>query len=124
MRDCLRDCIPIWYALYLRKEPIYKDGVTDADGNPIETGQYREIYTDPVRVMVPVSPNTGAAESEVFGSSVQYDRVISTCLRLGLTEQSRLWVSCSPLDGAKPDYRVKRVAESMTQNLYAIERIV
>lgn len=124
MRDCLRDCVPIWYALFLRKDPIYKDGVTDADGNPIETGQYKEIYTDPVRVMVPVSPNTGAAEAEVFGSSVQYDRVISTVQRLGLTEQSRLWVDCTPENDTAPDYKVKRVAEGLDQNLYAIERIV
>lgn len=123
MRDCLRNQRVLWYSLYLRKEPVYKEGLTDPDGNPIQTGQFREIYTDPLPVRAHVTSAVGPSEIEAFGSSIQYDRVISTVNRLGLTEQSRLWIERSPADGA-PDYRVKRVAEGLNQNLYAIERLV
>lgn len=123
MRDCLRNQQVLWYSLYLKKEPIYKEGLTDSEGNPIATGQYREIYTEPLPVRAYVTPAAGPSDLEAFGSSVQYDRVICTVNRLGLTEQSRLWVERYPTDGA-PDYRVKRVAEGLNQNLYAIERIV
>lgn len=123
MRDCLRNQSVLWYSLYLRKDPVYKDGLVDPEGNPIETGQYREVYTEPVSTKAHVTAAAGPSDMEAFGSSVQYDRVICTVNRLGLTEQSRVWIGHPPSDGA-PDYRVKRVAEGLNQNLYAIERIV
>jgi len=123
MRDCFRNQRAFWYSLYLRKDPVYKEGLADPSGNPIETGQYQEVYSEPVSIRAHITAATGPSDIEAFGSSVQYDRVICTVNRLGLTEQSRLWIERSPADGG-PDYRVIRVAEGLNQNLYAIERIV
>ena len=97
--------------------------MTDSEGNPLETGQYREVYSTPIIARAHITASTGPTDIEAFGSSIQYDRVICTVNRLGLTEQSRLWIEHSPSSGV-PDYKVKRVAEGLNQNLYAIERIV
>lgn len=123
MRDCLRNQRIFWYSLYLRKDPVYKEGLSDPDGNPIETGQYQEVYSEPKASKAHITAAVGPSDMEAFGSSVQYDRVICTVQKLGLTEQSRLWIDRSPAAGA-PDYRVIRVAEGLNQNLYAIERLV
>ena len=122
MRDLLRDRVLIWYSLYEGTEDVYVPGIVNEKGEPIKTGQKREIYSDPVRVKVPISPNTGSSEIELFGGSITYDRLITTCMNLGLDEHSRVWVETTP--PAAPDFRVVRVAPGKDQNLYAIERIV
>lgn len=122
MRDYLRDCIPIWYALYEGTEDVYVEGQVNEKGEPLKSGQKREKYSDPIPVSVPVSPNTGTSDVELFGGSVQYDRIISTVKKLGLDEHSRLWIETVP--PAAPDFKVERVAPGKDQNLYAIKRIV
>ena len=115
MRDLKKNQIEIWYSLYQGKEPILKDG--------FETGQSKEIYTDPVSIKVSVAPATGTSEAELFGASVKYDRVLSTVMDLPIDEYTRLWVETTPDDG-KHDYIVKRVAKGLNQNLWAIARVV
>lgn len=57
MRTLKRNKQKMWYSLQNGKEPIYKlddNGdivyITDDEGNqvPVETGEYRIVYTDPV----------------------------------------------------------------------------
>lgn len=118
MRDCQRNLISFWYAPYLRKEPVTVNGS--------ETGQYREIYGDPIAAKAPISNCVGAADMELFGTALQYDRVITTVQDLpGLNEYSKVWIETDP-DGGKalPDYRVKRTAKGLNQNLWAIQREV
>lgn len=115
MRDLKKNQIGIWYSLYSDKEPVLRDG--------FETGQYKKGYSEPVFVKVSVSPSTGASEAELFGTSVQYDRVISSVQNLPINEYSRLWVEKTPADG-EHDYTVKRVAAGLNQNLWAIAKVV
>ena len=115
MRDLRKNQVSIWYALYERKEPVKKNGH--------ETGQYTEIFSDPVQVWISVAPATGASEAELFGASVQYDRVLSSVRPLPIDEYSRLWVEKTPTDGDH-DYVVKRVAKGLNQNLWAIAKVV
>lgn len=117
MRDLKRNQREIWYSLYEGKTPVLKDG--------FETGQYKETYSDPVSVRISTAPSTGASEAELFGASVQYDKVLSTVQDLPIDEYSRLWVETTPNDKADNyDYIVKRVAKGLNQNLWAIARVV
>lgn len=114
MRDLVRNQQTIWYARYEGKQDVIRDGY--------KTGQQTPVYSDPVQARVSISLATGRAEEEIFGTSVQYDRVMSTVQALPIDEQSRLWVNATT--GAKPDYRVVRVAHGLNQHLYAIKRMV
>ena len=116
MRDLIRNQVPFWYSLYLGKEPVLVDG--------FETGQYKERYSEPVRGMARISSVTGESEAEMFGASVQYDRLISTVQNLPIDEYSRLWVDSDPATGAEFDYKVKRVSKGLNQHLWAIEKVV
>ena len=116
MRDCLRNQRKIWYSLFIEKQPVLEDGY--------ETGQYENVYSDPSPVWVSVTSATGGSEAELFGASVQYDRVISTVQNLPIDEYSRLWIDSDPNAGGEPDYKVKRAAKGLSQHLWAIEKVV
>lgn len=116
MRDLRRNQVPFWYSLYIEKEPVLVDG--------FETGQYQPIYSDPVEAKARISSATGESEAEMFGADVQYDRVISTVQNLPIDEFSRIWIDADPTTGAAHDYVVKRVAKGLTQNLWAIAKVV
>ena len=115
MRDLIRNRVPFWYSVYEGKDPIVKDG--------FDTGQYQEKYSEPVRAWAQISPATGDSSTEMFGASVSYDRVISTVQQLPINEYSRLWIDTDPTTGGQWDYRVKRVAMGLTNNLWAIEKV-
>ena len=116
MRDLKRNQVSFWYSLYVGKEPVLEDG--------FETGQYEEVYTDPERAWARISSATGETEVDLFGASVQYDRVISTVRPLPIDEYSRLWVDTDPNKGEEFDYKVKRVAKGLNQHLWAIAKVV
>lgn len=92
----------------------------DEYGN--ETGEYQTTYGTPVMLMGSVSPATGSAQIEQFGTLENYDKVIvyedPNC---PMKETSVLWVDVSP--DADPDYVVKRVARSLNCVSYAISRV-
>lgn len=115
MRDLKRNQVPFWYSLYEGKEPVM-------DGDR-ETGTYRDAYSAPVKAMASISVATGAADADLFGTSVSYDRVISTVVDLPIDEYSKIWIETTPASAETPaDYRVKRRAVGLNQNLWAIER--
>lgn len=116
MRDLRRNQVSFWYSLYQGKEPILKDG--------FDTGQSREKYSEPVRARARISSATGDSDTEMFGAAVSYDRVISTVQPLPIDEYSRLWIDTDPTTGGDWDYKVKRVAPGINQNLWAIEKVV
>ncbi len=115
MRCMWRNKVPFWYAPYAGKT-----AVQDEYGN--ETGEYRATYGTPVKLMGSVSPATGKAQLEQFGTLEKYDKVIvyedPNC---AMDESSVLWVD-KPLDDS-PDYVVKRVARSLTCVSYAISKV-
>ena len=109
-----RNQVPFWYATFVKKEPILKDG--------FDTGQYRDVYSDPVRAKARISSATGESESELFRASVRYDRVISSVTKFPIDEYSRLWIDVEPTE--EPDYVVKRVALGLNQHLWAIAKVI
>lgn len=117
MRNLKRNQVTFWYSLYTGKEPVLKDG--------FKTGQFKAGYTAPVQAEASISSARGGSEVELFGTSVTYDRVISSVEPLPIDEYSRIWVDTVPNEKAdNPDYKVKRVAKGLSQHLWAIERVV
>lgn len=116
MRDLKRNQRSFWYSRYSSKEPVFKNG--------FKTGQYTSGYTKPVKAEACISPATGDSDVEMFGTDIQYDRVISSVQSLPIDEFSRLWIEADPTTGAEFDYKVKRVAKGLNQHLWAIERVV
>lgn len=122
MRSLERNKINLYYALYKNMEPVL-----DEQGN--DTGQTAPTYYNPVKIRARVSPNKGEANTEAFGLTADYDRVIVTTDTLPLTETSVLWIDTMPVlneDGstATPhDYKVTKVAPDLNVKQYAIKRV-
>ena len=117
MRDRQRNQRTFWYAAYLHKEPVLKNGH--------ETGQHKEIFADPIKAKAFISPPSGESEADLFGAAIQYDCIISTVQDLpGLNEYARVWVSADPATGAAHDYVVKRCAPGLNRNRWAISKVV
>ena len=133
---------PLWYS-----NPVgEKTPVVDEWGN--ETGETSQTWSDPAKLMLNVSPPTGYAKANPFGAFTDYNYVVSTPRKkrrnwflngysklasrdiLGssnklnnnsLCEGSHVWF------GVKPDmpynYIVVKVAEHITDTLYALEEV-
>lgn len=115
---CLwRNKVPFYYSLYAGKQMT-----TDAYG--YETGEYKTVYSDPVKIYGNVSSASGQAQVEQFGNLVQYDKVIVIEYRnCPIDENTLLYVDCVPGNDTKPDYVVKRVARSLNSVSYAISKV-
>ena len=99
----------------------------DEDGN--FTGESVPKYSNPVRVLARVSPNSGNAEDSPFGKEVVYDKTISTVKKLPIDEYSKLFIDVVPVlneDGStdtEPDYICVCPKHDLQQNLWAIRKI-
>lgn len=120
MKCIRRNRRPFYYALYNGLEQIM-----DEHGRP--TGQWRADYKTPVLMRANISPGTGAAQTETFGTAINYDRVIVTDdMSCPIDEHTVLCVDV-PVgyqDGAlEYDYVVRRVARSLNSIAIAISRV-
>lgn len=109
------------YALFNGKEPVL-----DEYGN--RTGEYVVSYRSPVCFKANISPATGETQAELFGSDVDYDRVIvvdNPCCPID--EYSVLCIDSPPdfdEDGNLIyDYIVKKVARSLNSVSYAVSKV-
>lgn len=123
MRSMERNKQTIYYALYQGKTPILDD-----DGN--ETGDSKISYSNPVKFKIRVSPNKGDSSEEVFGKSLDYDRVMYTAEHsFPIDEYSILWINEKPEikeDGSTDtshDYTVTRLAKDLNEWLFAIKKV-
>ena len=94
----------LYYATYSDEIPVYEtdeDGnikYTEVDGelNPIPIGTMAG-YNEPVIFYANISAGKGDVQADVFGSSVDYSRTISTCnMDCSITKLTRLWIGCEP----------------------------
>lgn len=121
MRLMQRNLKTIHYCLY--------EGMTEAvDEDGFKTGEKVENYSDPVELKCSVSPATGYAQTEIFGSLDSYDRVIITDdMKCPIDENTMLFVDKEPeYDDEKkplPDYKVRKVAKSLNSISYAISKV-
>lgn len=122
LKDLRINQVPFYYQAY---EGMVD--VEDEDGNL--TGESIPKYSNPIREMARISPNSGNAEDSPFGKDVVYDKAISTVKRLPIDEYARLFIDVVPIlneDGStdtEPDYCCVCPKNDLQQNLWAIRKI-
>ncbi len=104
MRSLKKNKQKLYYATYSDEVPVYEtdeDGkikYTEVDGelSPIPIGTMAG-YNEPVIFYANISAGKGDVQADVFGSSVDYSRTISTCdMDCPITKLTRLWIGCEP----------------------------
>lgn len=138
MRDLKRNQKTIYYTLYQDSVPVYE---LDENGKiiyveingekvPIETGETTSGYSEVKDFCFNVSASKGETENNVFGKSLDYDKVLLTHnTACEIDEYSRLWIDTKPLIGndgktdSEPEYEVKRVAKSLNHIMYAVKKV-
>lgn len=102
MRSLKKNKQKLYYATYSDEVPVYEtdeDGkikYTEVDGelSPIPIGTMAG-YNEPVIFYANISAGKGDVQADVFGSSVDYSRTISTCdMDCPITKLTRLWIGC------------------------------
>lgn len=123
MRCMKRNKRSFYYALYTDKNEIL-----DEYGNL--TGQYEVLYSNPIKCEANSSAGDGTTESQPFGNSVSYDKVIvMDNPNHPINEDTILWVDTLPIisaDGSTEtphDYIVKKVARSLNSVSIAISKV-
>lgn len=108
----------IYYCLYKGKEKKIVDGRM--------TG-YQPVYWDPEPLRIHVGWARGSADSDMFGTNLDYDKpMVTDKLDCPIDENTVLFVDKEPeFDGETPlyDYIVKRVAKSKNYITYAIKKV-
>lgn len=121
MRTLERNKRKFYYATYITKEE-------NTDENGFTTGTYRVIYSEPIECKANISPSSGVAQAELFGSDISYDSVIVLDdVSIPIDENSVLWVDKDVEydDYGNPiyDYVVKKKAESLNSVSFAISKV-
>jgi hypothetical protein len=123
MRCLTRNKSKFFYASY-----IGETAIVDEYGN--ETGEYEVSYGNPVECKGNVSAAQGETQTQQFGESESYDKVIVLDDRNApIDEYSILWVDTLPHlneDGSTDtphDYVVRRVAKSLNGVAIAIGKV-
>ena len=109
LKDLRLNQVPFYYQTY--------DGTVDEvdeDGNL--TGESIPKYSNPVRVLARVSPNSGNAEDSPFGKDIVYDKTISTVQKLPIDEYSKLY--CGQPDGLAGCCPLRRHANGNRRTLH------
>lgn len=116
MRDLKRNTQRVYFKLYLGDQEII-----DQYGNA--TGSYVPVYSDLMDADLVVSPNKGAAETEQFGSLLDYDRTMTTAnTSVLIDENSVLWVDGADTEGPW-NYEVKKRAPWKNSIQFAISQV-
>ena len=123
MRCMTRNKTAFHYALYTGQTEI-----VDEYGNA--TGEYSVAYSTPIKAFGNVSAAQGEMQTQQFGVSESYDKVIVIDdADSPIDEYSILWVDTPPDlssgDTVTPhDYVVKKVARSLNTVSIAIKKVI
>ena len=121
MRCLRRNKQPYWYAVYQSSATAY-----DEYGN--ETGGMDVTHAKPELVRANISPARNVDVIALFGTDLNYDKVLCFEERPPYDENAYLWIDTPPVlngDGSTntpPDYIVKRIAHSLNSTLVAVSR--
>lgn len=125
----------MYYALQGQFQiPMY-DYYTDADGNrfPIETGEYRYPYENPVLFYGNIAMSGGEARNVEYGVDIgAYEAVLVVGRNeLPLKETSVIWLETNPqynddgtVDEKSADYRIVKISPSLNFDKYVLAKIV
>lgn len=121
MRDLIANTKPLWYALYIEKKTI-------TDENNDFTGEFESGFSEPIKFRANISPARGSSEADVFGTSLDYSKTISTAnMTLPIDEYSLIWdrkpekLPDGTTDFDKAQYKVVAVARGLHHIKYAIK---
>lgn len=139
MRDCKKNQQNIYYATYSDQITEY---YRDSDGNiiydEIDGEQIPRIkceragYNNPVPFEFETSAGKGTAQTEVFGSDVDFTRTISTTdMSIPIDELSLVWIEHEPeflhdgtVDPDSADYKVAaKPSKSKTDIVIALKAL-
>ena len=116
MQSLRRNTSKVWYQVYQGQTEII-----DEYGN--KTGSFGDTYGELMFAEMMVSPNKGDATLEVFGTLLDYDRVVSTAdTSCPIDEQTVLW-----LDGASTEkpytHVVRKRAPWKNSLVFAVKQV-
>lgn len=115
MRSLNRNKRKIFYAVYVKDEPIF-----DEYGN--ETGETTPVYGDPVELLCNVSAASGEDAVAAFGSFTSYNRTLCVAdTGCPLDEKSIVWFGVSTNE--PHNYIVTRKADSKNAIMYALQEV-
>ena len=145
MRTLKKNKQKLNYSLLVGEQPVYE---LDDDGNKIvdyideegkeyyrETGEYELVYSEPVSFLGNISMSGGEIEAREYGLSVtDYDAIlVMNKGELPISETSLIWHKSEVAyknigevlpDANSADYRVRKVAESLNQAKYLLQKVV
>ena len=117
-----RNLRTVYYCLLDHREKIY-----DSDGN--WTGEWKNIYADPVPAKMVVGPARGYVHGDFYGRLPSDDRtVVSADITLPIDTSTMMYVDRSPqtdLEGHPCgfDYSVRRVAKMLNSVSYILMEV-
>ena len=116
MQTLQRNAFTVWYQVYQGQQEI-----VDANGYP--TGSFADTYGPLQSAQLVVSPNKGDATLELFGTLLDYDRVMSTAdTTCPIDEQTILWLDGASTAGPYTHY-VKQRAPWKNSLAFAVKQV-
>lgn len=112
-----------------RNKRVLKFSLYEGNSNiPDDYGNLLPKYSETKTLKASISATKGNTENELFGTMIDYDRVIITDdISCPIDEQTILFIDVEPKydDYNQPigDYVVKRVARSLNNISYAISKV-
>lgn len=101
MKSLARNQQTIYYATYNGKTAVTVDGQ--------RTGEWQLSFSTPTELSISVSPSKGTADMQVFGTNLEYTKVLSTHNpSLNINEQTKIW------------YGYGRIAEYSVNGTYSV----
>ena len=134
MRMLNRNKQKMYYALYGKEVPIYEYYI-DSDGNeiPLETGETKIVYENPVEFLGNISLSGGESEAVEFGLNLaDYEAILVVAKNtLPINETSRIWHNTEPtynedgtINESSADYKVVKVSPSLNVDKFVLRKIV
>lgn len=134
MRTLNKNAQKMYYANQDRLVPIYEE-YTDEDGNtyPIDTGETKLVYGEPVEFKGNIAMSGGEAEAQEFGLNLSdYSAILLVSKNtLPITETSLIWHTTEPTkdsDGNtneySADYRIVKISPSLNFDKYVLKKVV
>ena len=116
MQTLQRNTFTVWYQVYAGQQEI-------VDDNGYPTGSFADTYGPLRSAQLMVSPNKGDATLEVFGTLLDYDRVMSTAdTTCPIDEQTILWLDGASTAGPYTHY-VKQRAPWKNSLVFAVKQV-
>lgn len=134
MRTLNKNKQKMYYANQDRLVPIYEE-YTDEDGNsyPIDTGETKLVYGEPVEFKGNIVMSGGEAEAQEFGLNLSdYSAILLVSKNaLPITETSLIWHATEPTkdsdgntDEYSADYRIVKISPSLNFDKYVLKKVV